>query len=215
MTGPNNLRERLDCLERQNRNLRRGLYVFAIVSATLFLMGAADRGDETLGNIEAKRLAITGDDGKERLVLQLEDGEPALTMLNHNGVEQVYLGINESWHDSAYLSVCSRLKNGAVDKQAVLVAAHHDTKPGNAQLVLFDRAPKQPSAADRHLMRLSSGRRDQRKPYIEIRELGTTQESELNFDILMAEPTASGQRFLLDTTPDVTVVSGVEGAAAQ
>lgn len=221
MTAFKDLTERLDRLERQNRNLKRGLCGLSL-AAVLILVGGAglgeptESGDVTFRTIHAQKIAITDRDGKERLVLELDAGEPSLTMLNHEGMQQVYLGINESWNDSAYLSVCSRRKNGAVDKQAVLVATESQgasagkQKPGNSQLLLCDFAPKQETAAGLHMVRLSSGRLDELKPYFEIREFKEARENQVDFDLLMAEPANTGQRLFLNTTPDTTTVSGVE-----
>ena len=171
-------------------------------------------------SIEAKRLAITDGDGTERLILEMEAGEPTLTMLNHQGNPQVYLGIDEDWDDSAYLSLSSRLENGAVEKQAVLVATPSRKKgaagfgkvgrPGNAQLLLYDLEPQHETAGGRQLMRLSSGRLDVMKPYIEIREVDNRESRQLDFELLSAGPSDEGQRFLLDTTSDTVTVSGVE-----
>ena len=216
------LSERLDRLEGQNRWLKHGLCGILMLTAVVMIAGAVatDSGDATFGAIVAKRFVITDVDGTERLVLELDAGEPTLTMMNHDGQRQVYLGIDENWNDSAYLSICSRLENGAVEKQAVLVATPTRSKeetgfrqtllPGNTQLLLYDLAPKQESAVGRHLLRLSSGQLDQLKPYIEIREVEDGESRQLDFDLLTAGPTEKGQRFLLDTTPASTIVSGVE-----
>lgn len=221
MSAVKALTERLDRLERQNRKLRLGLLGTAVTAALCLLVGAVSTeiGDGTFKTVEAQKLAIVDGDGKERLVLELDAGEPALTMLNHAGMQQVYLGISENWNDSAYLSVCSRRENGSVDKQAVLVATKSQTGasafdqkplPGNAQLVLYDLAPQHKLAAGRHLVRISSGRLDEQKPYLEIREFKDTGDNQLNFDVLTAAPESAGQRFLLDTTSETTTISGVE-----
>ena len=221
MTATRNLTERLDRLERQNRNLKRGLGGIVLTAAALLLVGAATapNGDVAFSTIHAQKLAIVDRDGNDRLVLELDAGEPTLTMKNHDGLQQVYLGINENWNDGAYLSVCSRQENGVIDKQAVLVATAsrpassgipRKLLPGNSQLLLYDVAPKQENAAARHLVRLSSGRLDELKPYLEIREIEQSRDTQLSLDVLTAEPTAVGQRFLLNTTPATTSVSAVE-----
>jgi hypothetical protein len=92
----NDLTDRLECLERQNGNLRRGLYGLVLVAATLLLIGAVANTDAKFQAIQAQRVAITDNDGKERLILELVDGEPAITMLNHQGQQQVYLGVRKA-----------------------------------------------------------------------------------------------------------------------
>ena len=213
------LTERLDRLERQNRNLKRGL-CGAFVVAVLFSIGGAVplESDAAFRTMKAQRLSIVDSNGKDRLILALDDGEPTMSMLNHDGLQQVYLGINENWNDSAYLSVSTWFDDGTVDKQAVLVATRSRQSagvrekilPGNSQLLLCDLARKQPTDANRHLVRLSSGRLDELEPYFEIRELSEIRDDELNFELLMAAPTDAGRRFMLDTTPEKTTISGVE-----
>ena len=111
------LTQRLNQLERQNARLRRVLFGFLLCAAAVLLLGAALSGDEgqdvTFGTIHAQRVAIMDGDGHERLILELAAGEPALTMRNHDEMEQIYLGINENWNDTAMLTLSSRLDGGA------------------------------------------------------------------------------------------------------
>jgi len=225
MTAMNELTQRLNQLERQNERLRYMLCGFLLCSVAVLLLGAAvvsdnaiEGEDVTFGTIRAQRVAVMDGDGRERLILELDAGEPTLTMRNHAGMEQVYLGINENWNDTAMLSVSSRLDNGSVDKQAVLATTksraaapgfRRDARPGNSQLLLYDLAPQQKNAARRHVLRLSTGLYDAQKPYMEIYEYQEGSENHLSFDVLMAKPEAAGQRFLLDTTGEETTLSGV------
>ena len=221
-TNHRSLSDRLDLLERENRQLKRCFYG-ALVIASMFMMLGADTsetGEASFDSITAKRVAIKDRDGTDRLVLELDRGEPSLTMRNHEGMRQVRLGINEEWNDSAYLSLCSRLENGTADKQALLIATPTQGEgaggfggklvPGNAQLLLYDPAPKQKSAAKRHLMRLASGRLAALKPYVEIREIEDAAGRELSLNLITAEPTVNGQRFLLDTTTNPATISGLQ-----
>lgn len=224
MTAAEQLMEKMDRLERQNRNLKCWLVGITVVGALFGITGAAPPASEeaSFGTISAKKVSITDTDGTERMILELEAGEPTLTMLNHDGERQIYLGIDERWNDAAYLSVCGRSANGDIEKQAVLVATptrmtntggfQQQTLPGNAQLLLYDLKPKQASAAGRHLMRLSSGHLDQLKPYIEIRDVEDSGSRQLDLNLLTTGPDKQGQRFLLNTTPSTTTVSATETA---
>ena len=95
---------------------------------------------------------ISDIDGCDRLVLKLNAGEPALTMFNHLGQRQIYLGINELWNDTAYLSISSRIENGDVYKQAALaVTTGHLDAPGSSQVPLYGAAAGQTNVALRIL----------------------------------------------------------------
>jgi len=209
-TQPLRISDRLDRLEKENRNLKRGFVGFVLVAAVTFIAGAVPSGSEEVefGTIQAKRLTLTDSDGAERLILELQAGEPTLTMLNHDGDPQVYLGIDEAWDDSAYLALSSRLENGAIEKQAVLVATPSrkkgaagfgkEARAGNSQLLLFDLKPHGDDNA-RHLMRLSSGGLDTAKPYIEVRDVQDLDSRQLDFKLLTAGPSDAGERVVLDS----------------
>lgn len=209
-TQPLRVSDRLDRLEKENRNLRRGMVGIVLFAVVAFTAGAVPTGSEEVefGTIQAKRLALTDSDGAERLILELQAGEPTLTMLNHDGDPQVYLGIDEAWDDSAYLALSGRLENGSVEKQAVLVATPSRKKgaagfgkegrPGNSQLLLFDLNPARDTDG-RQLMRLSSGGFGEAKPYIEVREVKDMESRQLDFELLTAGPSSEGKLLRLDS----------------
>ncbi len=210
------LTHRLDDLERGNRRLKRvfsglGLSVVAVLIVGATLPGQTENAKGgSFETIRARKLVIGDSNGRERLVLELSAGEPSLKMFNHDGQRQVFLGIDELWQDTAYLSVSSRLHNGDVDKQAVLAATmSHPDAPGNSQLVLYDPQPAQKNAARRNLVRLSSGLSDQ-KPYLEFHESSERGERQVNLDLLQAKPTTSGRRVMFDTNANPATLSGVE-----
>lgn len=216
-----NLEIRLRELERQNRGFKKVAFGFILSAVALLVVGAAspDREQElkdmSFGTLHVRKVVISDDDGRERMVLQLESNEPSLKMFNHRGQRQVFLGIDELWDDAAYLSVSSRLDGGDVDKQAVLAATpSHMELPGNSQLILFDAKPPQENAALRHLVRLSSGLSDQ-KPYLEITESLTKDQSQVNLDVLHARPAVEGRRVLLETSAAPATLSGVKVLTGQ
>lgn len=212
----NDIANRLNQLERQNRNLRRSLIGLGLSVAVLMTAGAAfsarseDLKDSTFATIHASKLIMRDSDGRERIVMKLDHGEPTLEMFNHQGKRQVFLGIDELWDDTAYLSVSSRLPNGDVDKQAVLAATTSSlNSSGNSQLVLFDAKPNKDDIAIRNHVRLSSGLPDQ-KPFLEIREASNKAQAEVNLHLLMSELSTSGRQTLLDTNADPATLSGVK-----
>jgi len=209
---------RLNHLERQNRKLRRSLVGLGMGVAALMTVGAVfsarseDPKDSTFATIHTSKLVMSDRDGRERIVMKLDLGEPTLEMFNHDGKRQIFLGIDELWDDTAYLSVSSRLPNGDVDKQAVLAATTSSTNsPGNSQLVLFDATPNKDDVAIRNHVRLSSGLPDQ-KPFLEIREASDKAQAEVNLNLLMSELATSGRQTLLDTNPNPASLSGVNVA---
>ena len=206
------LTKRLSRLETQNRMLRKAVCGVILSAVAVFFVGAGQvdkRQADSFDTLRARRVVIGDSNGRDRLILELESGEPTLKMFNHHGHRQIFLGINEQWDDTAYLSVSSRLENGDVDKQAVLaVTSSRPKSPGNSQLVLYDAKPGQKDAARRHLVRLSSGLTNQ-KPYLEMRESPEKGASEVNPELLRAEPTTSGRRVLLDTNSEPPTLSGV------
>ena len=214
-TAMNQLTIRLENLERQNRNLNRTLsgLVFGVVA--LMMVGAAFSGpnedpkDGTFGTIHAARIVVNDYDGRDRMILELNSGEPALRMFDHDGRQQVFLGIDELWQDTAYLSVSARLPNGDIDKQAVLAAATSAVNsPGNCQLVLFDATPEAKDPAGRRYVRLSSGVSD-RKAFMEIAETSDKAQREVNLGLLKSKPATNGRRVLLDTNSDPATLSGL------
>lgn len=218
---------RIDQLERHNRRLKRWAAGFVLTMVAILLVGASpanqedevklinslmDRVDriERLADsdvaefktVHAQRIAIRDSTDKDRLILELDQKEPTLTMFNHNGLQQVYLGINESWGDAAYLSVSSRLRGGATGKQSLLIARDNDS-----QLLLCDLDPRQENAARRHLVRVATGD-DTQKPYVEFRESSAGRKTEVTLDMLNLNPSQTGRRLFLDTTPGETTISG-------
>ena len=208
------LANRMRDLEEQNRTLRRSLAGLLMSVIVLLILGAALPGqnektaDGTFDTIHTNKVVIADSNGQDRIVLELASGEPAISMFNHEGQRQVFLGIDENWQDTAYLSVSSRLHNGDVDKQAVLAATTtHPQVPGNSQLVLYDARPTQKDAGRRHLVRLSSGHRD-RLPYLEIHQTEEGGERHVNLELLQANPVDTG--ILLNTNSDPATLSGVK-----
>jgi hypothetical protein len=207
------LTNRLDQLERSNTNLKRGLVGLVVAVAIGLSLGAAlsnqadNQKDISCDSLRAKKIVISDPDGHERLVMELESGEPTLKMYDHEGHRQIFLGIDELWDDTAYLSVSSRLANGDVDKQAVIAAARNTT-----QLVLFDGHPQQKNAAAQHVVRLSSGLAEQ-KPFLEIQELSEKGADGIKLKLLEAKPAESGRRVLLETSRTPAELSGVRVSA--
>ena len=218
MTGDTfrDLTNRLNDLERSNRNMKRGLFALLMGAIFSLAIGAAlpdqaqNQKDLSCGTMHASKVVIGDEDGRDRLILELESGEPTLKMFNHEGRRQIFLGIDEYWDDTAYLSVSSRLKNGNVDKQAVIAATtSRPDLPSSTQLILYDGNPKQKNAAHRHIVRLSSGLAEQ-KPYLEIDELSEKGDDGVNMKLLEAKPAAIERRVMLDTNPKPALLSGVE-----
>lgn len=212
----NDFAKRLRDVEVQNRSLRWSLSGLSMIAVVLLTLGAASpeqndrKANASFGTLHTSKVVISDDSGRERMVLELANGEPSISMFNHEGQRQVYLGIDEEWEDTAYLSVSSRLSNGDVDKQAVLAATTtHPQLPGNSQLILYDAKPGQKTVVRRHLVRLSSGYKD-RLPYLEIRQTADRGEGEVNLDLLEAEPVDNG--VLLNTNSDPAMLSGVSVA---
>lgn len=209
------LTNRLNQLERNNRNIKRSLIGVALIAVILLSVGATqsdqagNQKDVSCDILRARKVVIRDQDGHERLVLELESGEPTLKMFNHEGGRQIFLGIDEFWEDTAYLSVSSRLQNGDVDKQAVIAAttSRRDSS-SSSQLILFDGKPIQNNAANRHVVRLSSGLGDQ-KPYLEINETSEKGRDGVTFKLLEAKPAAGERQVLLDTNPNPASLSGV------
>lgn len=212
------LASRMDNLERQNRRLKRTVSALFLIAVTVLTVGAAapgstkDREDVLFGTLRARKVVISDNTGRERLVLGLDSNEPTLKMFNHKGQRQVFLGIDELWDDTAYLSVSSRLDGGDVDKQAVLAVTPGQSElSGSSQLVLFDAKPPQKNAALSHLVRLSSGQAAQ-NPYLEIHGSSSKETRHVNLDLLRAKPDSNGQRVLLDTNPEPAALRGVKVA---
>ncbi|NQV27328.1 MAG: hypothetical protein HQ518_23520 [Rhodopirellula sp.] len=212
------LENRLETLERQNQFFKRIVVGLSVGAVAVLMVGAAapdlaeKRGDGVFDTLRVKKVVISDSNGQERLVLGLDSNEPALEMFNHKHQRQVFLGIDELWDDTAYLSVSSRLEDGDVDKQAVLATTpSFSGLPGSSQLILFDARTPQENSGQSHLIRLSSGQADQ-KPYLEIHESSMKEQTEVNLKVLRARPTATGQRVLLDTNTDPATLSGARVA---
>jgi hypothetical protein len=210
------LTNRLNRLERTNQNLRRSLLALAVGGSLVLFAGAmqpdkeADEKTVSFGTVQARKLVIRDDDGLDRLILALDSGEPAVTMFDHEGRRQIFLGIDEHWEDTAYLSVSSRLGNGNIDKQAVIAATtSQPDSPGSSQLVLYDGRPKPESTVRRQVVKLSTGLANQ-KPFLEISESSDKDEGGVNIELLNAKPNSDGRRVLLDTNASPAVLFGVE-----
>ncbi len=206
--------DRINKLENQNRRIRTFLAGLVITALGLATIGAAvpessKPDDIRVEQIQARSLIISDNEGRDRLILQVERGEPALKMLNHKGQQQVFLGIHEGWEDAAYLSVSSRLESGEIDKQAVLAATtSHPDFAGSTQLMLYDAMPRQKNAGRRHFVRLSTGQQEQ-KPFFMIHETMEKGAGEITLDDLHAKIVKDGQRILLNTTSNPATLSGV------
>ncbi len=206
---------RLHQVERSNRNIKSCLAGVGLSAIVLLSFGAAqlkqaeNQQDMSCDTMRARRVVISDQDGHERLVMELESGEPTLKMFNHEGRRQIFLGIDEFWEDTAYLSVSSRLENGDIDKQAVIAATtSRPNSSSSTQLILYDGKPTQKNATNRHVVRLSSGLGDQ-KPYLEINETSEKQRDGVNLDLLEAKPTKGDRHVMLDTNSNPAVLSGV------
>lgn len=147
------LENRMETLEHQNRFFKRAMFALSVSAVAVLMVGAAapgvaeKRGDGAFDTLHARKVIISDSDGRERLVLGLDSNEPTLKMFNHKRQRQIFLGIDEQWDDTAYLSVSSRLEGGDVDKQAVLAATpSFSGLPGNSQLILYDARPPQNNA---------------------------------------------------------------------
>lgn len=210
------LTKRLNQLEQKQKFLKRSLFGLSVIALALMSVGATlsnqteNQKDIACDTLHARKVVIRDQEGRERLILELESGEPTLKMLNHEGQRQIYLGIDEFWDDAAYLAISSRLENGDVDKQAVIAATtSRPNSPSTTQLILYDGQPKQKNAAKRHVVRLSSGRADQ-KPYLEIQELSEKGDDGVSMKLLEANPTAGDRRVMLDTNSSPATLSGVQ-----
>lgn len=84
------LAERVECLERENRRWRRGVFTL-LIGGLVTVAGAAqlDNGPKV---VEAERFVVRDKDGKERIRLGLStDGSPALFLWNKVGADRVVL----------------------------------------------------------------------------------------------------------------------------
>ena len=92
------LKNRLNQLERSNRNIKRSLVGVGLSAIVLLSLGAAQveqsnpQKDVSCDTMRARRVVISDQDGHERLVLELDSGEPTLKMLNHEGHRQEWHG---------------------------------------------------------------------------------------------------------------------------
>jgi hypothetical protein len=210
------LTNRLNRLERTNQSLRRSLLALAVGGSLVLFVGAmqldkeADEKTISFGTVQARKLVIRDDDGLDRLILAIDSGEPALTMFDHEGRRQIFLGIDEHWEDTALLSVSSRLVNGNIDKQAVIAATtSRSDSLGSSQLVLYDGRQKPESPVRRQVVKLSTGIANQ-KPFLEITESSDKDNDGVNIELLNAKPNSDGRRVLLDTNASPAVLHGVE-----
>lgn len=79
--------QRLDRLERQNRNLRIALATMALGLGALCLVGAAPSNLET---VTARKFVLVDDGGSERGVLQTTNGNPDLVLEGADGQRAVF-----------------------------------------------------------------------------------------------------------------------------
>ena len=79
---------RLNRLERTNQSMRRSLFALGVGWIAVFSVGAAlpdqadDRKDISFGTVRASKVVISDEDGRDRLILALESGEPSLKMFD-------------------------------------------------------------------------------------------------------------------------------------
>src|SRR4051812_33457643 len=76
------LAERVERLERENRQLRRGSAAVVALLIPLCVGAAALQADRA---VRAREFALVGEDGKPRAVLGWEDNKPALRFLDGRG----------------------------------------------------------------------------------------------------------------------------------
>ena len=209
------LTNRLNQLERSNQKFKRSLIGLGLVSVSLLSAGAAQLNQAdppknmTCDTMHARKLVISDAGGHERLVLALDAGEPTLKMYNHEGRRQIFLGIDEFWEDTAYLSIASRLENGEVDKQAVLAAtSRRPNSSSTTQLILYDGNAAKENAGARQVVRLSTGLGEQ-KPFLEINGSIDKQSEGVNLSVLESKPTLGDRQVLLDTNSSPASLSGV------
>ncbi len=76
--------ERLEKLERQNRQLKRAVALFIILVTSLILMSAAGRKGRT---VEAGRIMLKDEAGTTRAVLGMRSAGPGLALYDGDGVK--------------------------------------------------------------------------------------------------------------------------------
>lgn len=107
--------QRLESMERQNRRMKITAVAFFAVAALAIMMGQAGSGQQT---IRGDSFILIGKDGKPRAELSLTDGEPGLWLYRKSGkvaariamdvMDQPYLGLDdEEGHRRAYLGLAT------------------------------------------------------------------------------------------------------------
>lgn len=87
-----NLAARVEKLERENRRLKRLAGCGAAIACAVLAMGQA--ASEPKGNtVEASRFVVVDDDGRERMVLGMDESGPALVIRSSEGRECVRLDV--------------------------------------------------------------------------------------------------------------------------
>ncbi len=87
---PNNLIERVEALERENRRWKRTALVVAAVLAAAAMVGMSSPPTKTL---DLELLRIVDSHGKARAILGMGDEGPALSLLDEKGRLRANLGI--------------------------------------------------------------------------------------------------------------------------
>lgn len=92
------LSTRVDALEASNRRLRRSLALAGLTIASLAMI--ATRGGQPPRQIEAEQFVVKDAAGRVRASLSMLDGEPALSLRDERGEEQIMLRSNQD-HSSS------------------------------------------------------------------------------------------------------------------
>jgi hypothetical protein len=121
----------MDRLERENLSLRRGLRLLtgivlsAMLAATVLLVGGAEKSSRDLGVVEANRVVLKDNGGRQRCVLRIEDnGDVSQEFTDTKGKARLIMGVSGGLpsveflqaEDKAHLSLGAEA-NGTVGMQ--------------------------------------------------------------------------------------------------